>query len=157
MQALDDLPKDLQGALVVALDDSDSAREALRFAADLAEGLGQPLHVLSVWNLVNASAPEGLAGTGSSEQEWQQAADARLADVVAQELGDRTSLQLDLLALHGNTTATLMAVSAVARHLIVGSRGRGGFTGLLLGSTSAQLVQHARCPVTVVRHGPTAD
>ncbi|WP_345409075.1 universal stress protein, partial [Amycolatopsis samaneae] len=45
----------------------------------------------------------------------------------------------------------LLELSGRARLVVVGSHGRGGFTGMLLGSTGQALVQHARCPVLVVR------
>lgn len=149
------VPDDLRGALVAAVDDSEPAREALRFAADLAEGLGRPLHVLAVWNLVTGRAPEHPPGTTVSEAAWQEEAERRLAALLAEEVGDRQRLQLQPVVLHGNTAPTLLAVSELAGHMVVGSRGRGGFAGLLLGSTSEQLIRHAGCPVTVVRHGCT--
>ncbi len=55
--------------------------------------------------------------------------------------------------LHGNAIPTLLGVSELAGHLVVGSRGRGSVAGMLLGSTSDQLVRRATCPVTVVRSG----
>ena len=51
----------------------------------------------------------------------------------------------------GHPSAQLLATARPQDLLVVGSRGRGGFTGLLLGSTSTQLAQHAPCPVLVVR------
>lgn len=146
-----DLPDDLRGALVVAVDDSPAAREALRWAAGLATGLGRPLHVLSVWNFITGSAPyDQRSDETPSLERWQAEAERRLASLVAEELGDSEARQV---VLHGNTTPTLLATSELADHLVVGSRGRGGFTGLLLGSTSDQVVRHGSCPVTVVRHG----
>lgn len=149
-----DLPDDLRGALVVAVDDSPPAREALRWAAGLATGLDRTLHVLSVWNFITGTAPSDQAADETlSLERWQAEAERRLAALVAEELGDA---EVRPVVLHGNTTPVLLATSELADHLVVGSRGRGGFTGLLLGSTSEQVVRHGSCPVTVVRHGCTA-
>lgn len=146
-----ELPQDLRGALVVAVEDSPAAREALRWAADLATGLGRPLTVVSVWNFVNGRRPEDADGDeGPTLGRWQERAEADLAALVAEELPGTTATQL---VLHGNTVPTLLAVAALAGHLVVGTRGRGGFAGLLLGSTSDQLVRYAGCPVTVVGRG----
>lgn len=146
-----DLDPGLAGALVVAVDDSSCSREALRFAARLAGRLGEPLHVLSVWNFLIGRAPERRGDTPPGEPEWQAEAEKRLAALVRQELGERAAAGLHRHAVHGNVVTTLLEVSAVADHLVVGNRGRGGFTGLLLGSTTEQLVRHAECPITVVR------
>jgi len=147
------LPQDLRGALVVAVEDSPASREALSWAAGLARGLGRPLHVVSVWNFVNGQRP---ADQGADEAptlaRWQAQAEVRLTELVASEPDVAPA---HLLALHGNTVPTLLAVSELADHLVVGTRGRGGFTGLLLGSTSDQLTRYASCPVTVVRSGAT--
>lgn len=149
------LPAELRGALVAAVDDSAPAREALRYAASLAAEAHKALHVVTAWNFVTGAAPPQDADTGPTEQAWQAEAERRLAALLEQELAGRTDVQLQPLAVHGNTVPTLLEVSKLAGHLVVGSRGRGGFAGLLLGSTSEQLVRHACCPVTVVRQGCT--
>ncbi|CAN5155601.1 hypothetical protein BH24ACT10_BH24ACT10_09130 [soil metagenome] len=143
------LPDCVTGALVVAVDDSPPALEALRFAGELAQGLGQPLTVLSVWNFVNGHGPAAKGDEPLSEAAWQAEAERRL-DVL---LGEHPLLGVEVYraVVHGNTSPTLLAATHAAHHLVIGSRGRGGFTGLLLGSTSDQLVRHASCPVTVVR------
>lgn len=143
------LPDCVTGALVVAVDDSPPALEALRFAGELAQGLGQPLTVLSVWNFVNGHGPAAKGDEPLSEAAWQAEAERRL-DVL---LGEHPLLGVEVhrAVVHGNTSPTLLAATHAAHHLVIGSRGRGGFTGLLLGSTSDQLVRHASCPVTVVR------
>ena len=149
------LPQELTGALVAAVDDSPPAREALRYAATMAAEAGKPLHVVLVWNFVIGAAPDKSQDESPSEAAWQQESERRLAALVAEEVGDRSDVEVRPVALHGNPTPTLLAVSKVAGHLVVGSRGRGGFAGLLLGSTSEQLIRHAECPVTVVRQGCT--
>ena len=149
------LPDDLRNALVVAVDDSVPAREALRYAASMAKESGRPLQVVTVWNFVRGPAPVQGPDEAPSEARWQAEAEERLRRLVAEELGDDPGVVVRLHALHGNTVPVLLAVSGLARHLVVGSRGRGGFSGLLLGSTSDQLVHHAPCPVTVVRTGTT--
>jgi nucleotide-binding universal stress UspA family protein len=149
------LPEELTGALVVAVDDSAPAREALRYAASMAADAAAPLHVVTVWNFVIGTAPDKHPDGPPTEQAWQQEAERRLTALLGEELGDRTDVQVRTIALHGNPVPTLLAVSRQARHLVVGSRGRGGFAGLLLGSTSEQLVHHACCPITVVRQGCT--
>lgn len=138
---------DLHGSLVVAVDDSDCSEQALRFAVELARDLGRPVHAVLVWNFVMGPRPEQEPGTPPSVEAWQRHAEQRLDALVQAVAG----VDVRRHALHGNTVPTLLAISQVAGHLIVGSRGRGGFAGLLLGSTSDQLVRHARCPVTVVR------
>lgn len=150
------LPQDLRDALVVAVDDSPAAREALRWAARLAAGLGRPLHVLAVWNFITGTAPADQSpDEPPTIGRWQAEAERGLAALVRAELGGAGDVRQ--VVVHGNTVPTLLAVSELAGHLVMGTRGRGGFKGLLLGSTSEQLVRHASCPVTVVGHGCTTD
>lgn len=140
------LPSALRNALVVAVDDSECARAALRFATGLALRMNEPLQVVSVWNFVSGRGPAAEPDVPPSRAAWQSHAEQQLAAWIEAAEGD-----VRRIALHGNTIPTLLAISSVAAHLVVGSRGRGGFAGLLLGSTSEQLVRHADCPVTVVR------
>lgn len=145
------IPDQLHDALVVAVDDSACSREALRFAADLAARLGEPLHVVMVWNFVMGPAPDLPVGAPALEEPYQREAEAVLAAVVSTELDADAAASVQQHALHGNVVPLLLELSGVAAQLVVGTRGRGGFAGLLLGSTSEQLVRHAGCPVTVVR------
>lgn len=149
------LPEDLRGALVVGVDDSVPAREALRFAASMAKESGRALHVVSVWNFVRGPMPVQDRDEPPTEARWQAEAEERLRRLVSEELGDASGVEVHQYALHGNTVPVLLGVSELARHLVVGSRGRGGFSGLLLGSTSEQLMHYAHSPVTVVRQGCT--
>ncbi len=65
-------PQDLKGELVAAVDSSDCAQEALGFAAELARGLGRPLHVVHVWNFVMSDGPHQEDTATPSLQAWQR-------------------------------------------------------------------------------------
>ncbi|MEZ5237701.1 MAG: universal stress protein [Microthrixaceae bacterium] len=84
-------------------------------------------------------------------------ADAALGaavDTVRNE-GLLDDVEVDTVAVEGHAGERLISMSENAQQLVVGSRGHGGFMGLLLGSVTTYVVNHARCPVTVVR--PSQD
>lgn len=145
-----DVRRTFDEALVVAVDDSAPAAAALRFAADLAGRTGDALHVLMVWNLVIGPAPDASPDEVVTEHDRQREADRVLTSFVDRILTGPDQPVLHQHAVHANVDALLELVSRTANHIIVGSRGRGGVADMLLGSTSARLVDHARCPVTVV-------
>ncbi len=133
--------------VVVGVDGSEGSRSGLLWAADEALLRGAPLLVVH-----GGSVPDGPA---------EQARSLRPpgTTVVAEAVRLVTSRHPDLeVRGEADTRAAgpaLVARSAGADLLVVGARGRGGFTGLLLGSVSQSCLQHARCPVVVVRPGTT--
>jgi nucleotide-binding universal stress UspA family protein len=137
-------------ALVVAVDGSPKGVAALRFAARLAQQIGTTLHVLLVWNLIIGPAPDAPLDEPASEQDRQREAERVLAAFVEANLSEQERAVVQQHAVHANVSPLLHEVSKVAAHMIVGSRGRGGVAGLLLGSTSEELVRRGRCPITVV-------
>ena len=138
------------GALVVAVDGSPPSAQALRFAAELSEQTGRPLHVLMVWNLVIGPALRTSGDEPPTEQQRQQEAERVLAAFVGETLDGSEDPALQQHAVHADVDALLRELTTRAAHVVVGSRGRGGVSDMLLGSVSAELVNHARCPVTVV-------
>ena len=88
--------------------------------------------------------------------DWDAVA-AEEAAVLAERLAGwqdkHPDLAIERRVVRDRPAQELTALSAGAQLVVVGSRGRGGFAGLLVGSVSAQLVHHASCPVTVIRSG----
>ena len=75
-----------------------------------------------------------------------------MLDGLTAGLGDKTPrVDVRTVVEEGNPVQVLIEQSASADLLVVGSRGHGGFAGMLLGSVSHHLVAHSKCPVVVVR------
>jgi nucleotide-binding universal stress UspA family protein len=131
--------------IIVGVDGSESSIDALRHAAGLAEALHAPLHVVTTW-----VAP--MAGSYYSRGDWypEVDADAVLHESITRAFGGSPPADLTSAALAGPAARTLIDASTDARMLVLGSRGHGGFAGLLLGSVSATCAEHAHCPVLVV-------
>jgi nucleotide-binding universal stress UspA family protein len=62
-----------------------------------------------------------------------------------------TSVPITTLVAEGDVSASLIEAAKTADMLVLGSRGRGGFAGLKLGSVSQECAQHAACPVVIVK------
>jgi nucleotide-binding universal stress UspA family protein len=141
---------ELHDGLLVGHDGSSSATEAVRWAARLAHRLGCPLHVLRTWTISSAPRPSTAEpGYVPPLSDFEGAVLTRLeADVSKMSLSDDLDVQCHVL--HGASGRRLVEASAGAEMLVVGSRGAGGFRGLLFGSTADQVVRNARCPVVVI-------
>jgi nucleotide-binding universal stress UspA family protein len=101
------------------------------------------------WDLTAETAwQRGLTATNLASIE---AAEQRLlAEQVATCAAARPDVQVHQMLARHRPAHTLVEQSAKAQLVVVGTRGRGGFRGLLLGSTSQALIHHAHCPVAVV-------
>lgn len=146
------VPAEPAGRVVVGVDDSPGGRAALAFAAQEAARRGAELHVICAWSMPgghfeHAKVPGPLRDACCEEA---QTVLHRLSEEV---LGPDPHLPVVLAVGEPPPARALIEASDRADLVVVGSRGRGGFAGLLLGSVSAQVVHHAHCPVTVVRAG----
>ncbi|WP_460682976.1 universal stress protein [Modestobacter lapidis] len=142
----------VDGGVVVGHDGSECSQQALEWAAALAERASWPLHVIRSWRMVTAPRPATWEpGYIPPMTDYERAVLSDLqADVVA-ALGAGRAAAVHCHAVHTAPVKALIEAGAGADLLVVGSRGRGGFRGLLLGAVSDQIVHHAQCPVTVVR------
>ncbi|NYF98497.1 universal stress protein [Janibacter cremeus] len=134
--------------VIVGVDGSKDSGRALKWAADYAQHVGAPLQAVITWD-VSTLYGDTFSGTWDStavEQKHREVADK----IVGEALGD--GAQVDVRVEKGNASEVLVRDSDEAQLIVVGSRGFGGFKGMLLGSVSQHLVTHARCPVTVLQH-----
>jgi nucleotide-binding universal stress UspA family protein len=133
--------------IVVGLDGSDSSIEALRRAVRLAQALNASLEGVIAWSYPLAMSAYAVTALPGLEDSARTIA----AEVADQVFGSDWPEWFTLEVRQGNAALALMKESDGAEMLVVGSRGHGGFAGLLLGSVSAECARHALCPVLVVR------
>lgn len=142
----------------VGVDGSDCAAHALTWAANNAPGRAERLRVVSAWQ-APLYGPYPVVGPMNTPYDADALRDA--AEREAQRLADEAALQLDMpvepFVGHGSPSAVLLDASELGSLLVIGSRGRGGFSRLMLGSTSHQCATHATVPTVVVPHDATAE
>jgi len=132
--------------IVVGIDGSEGAHEAFEWAVDEARRRDAVLEVVHVWT---PPYIEGYPFVGSvvTAEEIEAASRDTLAKTVAPY---EATVEIQCHVVSGSPASALVAQARDADLLVVGSRGRGGFAGLLLGSVSQQVSHHAPCPVVIV-------
>lgn len=135
--------------VVVGVDGGPDSLRALQWAAEYAAALDAPLIALSAYQLPVVYGPYAMAGWEDSS-ELEGSTREMLAEAVREALGDDASVTPAII--QGHAAEALIVASRDARLVVVGSRGRGGFTGMMLGSVSQHVVAHAHCPVVVLPH-----
>lgn len=137
------------GPVVVGLDGSRNATILLDHAFDAAVSLDAPLHVVHTWNLVGVDTK--WVRVGMTADEAQASEDRLMSELLGGWSEKYPDTVVNRFVGRGAAAAELLEHAKDARMVVVGARGRGGFTGMLLGSTSQALIHHAPCPVLVVR------
>ena len=144
----------MTNTVVVGVDRSEGARAALRFAAEEAKLRRAKLRVVHAWQY-SAAGTAGVESfypaVGVEVSEVRDAAEQALAETLRSALSDADPREVEQRVVEGRAAGVLVNESRDADLLVVGSRGRGGFSGLLLGSVSQQVSHHAACPVVIVR------
>lgn len=145
------------GRVVVGMDGSAGGRAALTFALQDADRRGATVEVVTAFETAETlaalcGAPVGSIGSTAQMREAVQKETARLVEEVSVGLGAQPTVTVT--AVGGGAAEVLTHAARDADLLVVGSRGRGGFASMVLGSVGLQCVLHAPCPVTVV-HPPT--
>jgi nucleotide-binding universal stress UspA family protein len=141
--------------IVVGIDGSDGSRRALQWAFQEARLRAARVQALLAWTYLDQPDGEFDAAYGETD------ARARLDQALDQVGSDAIDVAVERLVVNDLPARALLDAARGAELVVVGSRGVGGFKGLLLGSVSQQVVQHAPCPVVVVpgeeRPAPATD
>ncbi|MCU1455314.1 MAG: hypothetical protein JWN46_3460, partial [Acidimicrobiales bacterium] len=138
--------------IVVGIDGSISSEHALRWAAEVAASRQATLRIATVWSLPVAYWPLGAAAAYIDPAALAAEAGALVAHSMAElrdELGARAP-KIEVVAVEGTPARELLQLAADASLLVLGTRGRGGFASLLLGSVTHACVHHSPIPVAVV-------
>jgi nucleotide-binding universal stress UspA family protein len=141
--------------IVVGVDGSEGARKALRWSLDEARLREATLRVVHAWFPLPPAAPLGFAPPEAPAADeiamLREAAEKLLEHELSEVVGDDPGIPIEPTAVEDVAAQALIEAAKDADLLVVGSRGHGGFTGLLLGSVGQQVTHHAPCPVVIVR------
>lgn len=142
----------VQSGILVAHDGSPSARAALHTAIRCAPAFGGHVRVVRAWDVLTAPAPVDMtAGFIPPLADFEAATRAALDADVDPLRAENSDVTISTSTVHGNIAEKLIAASSDVDMIVLGSRGHGGFVGLLLGSVSDQVVHHAKCRVLIDR------
>jgi nucleotide-binding universal stress UspA family protein len=141
--------------IVAGIDGSPSSVRALRWAIRQAGLTGAAVDAVIAWHLPELAAASGFGVVGAIEPvyDFQERAGKIVADAISSTLDPASDVPVRARVDQGHAAQVLLDASAGADLLVVGSRGHGGFAEALLGSVSQHCVQHAPCPVVIIR-GP---
>ena len=140
------------GTIVVGVDGSEGSLAALRFALDEAKVRGAELKAVNAWHVPPAAYGAGWAPAGVDYDEFRRLAEDALRKTLEDAGASAAGVAVRPVLREGQPADALCAEAEGADMLVVGSRGMGGFRGLLVGSVSQQCVHHAPCPVVVIPH-----
>lgn len=137
--------------VAVGIDDSPPGALAIDFAFEQAAGRGVELVAVRSWQPPPLLRRPATPALGYDNDELIAAERERATRALSGWQDRYPQVRVDARVVSGTPAQALIAASEQAQLVVVGSRGRGGFRGLLLGSVARQLVHHAHSPVAVVR------
>lgn len=146
---------DRDGPVVVGVDESPEAVEAIRAAFGAASRTGNPVRAVHTMP-EHLGASRAWAAAGLSREALLEPTEQMVSGVLDPIAAEFPQVPLTREIAWGHPAKVLVDESQDAYIVVVGSRGHGGFAGLLLGSTSRELLRHSAAPVMVLRQGLTA-
>lgn len=142
---------DIEGPVVLGFDGSDGARAAARRAFWIADLRGASIRTVTSWY---AEVVDGAVVTTPGTPAWEQVESGyrrMVEEGIADLREEYPHIDVDIRIVRGPAAEMLVREAADASMLVVGSRGRGGFRGMLLGSVSHKVIETAASPVMVIR------
>jgi nucleotide-binding universal stress UspA family protein len=134
--------------IVAGVDGSAASKRALAWAVQQARATGAVVDAVHAWQV---PVTFDMAPLFVHPDELEKEAEKVLVASVTEVCGEHPAALVRARVVQGHPAAVLIRAARGADALVVGSRGHGGFVGALLGSVSQHCVQHAPCPVVVVR------
>jgi nucleotide-binding universal stress UspA family protein len=132
--------------IVVGVDGSRGAGQALEFAVREAREKGATLRIVAAWHIPTMAYGSAAAAPIDPEK-FREGAEEAVRDAAARAEG----VEVETVVEEGQAAEVLTEAAEGADLLVVGSRGLGGFRGLLLGSVGQHCAHYATCPVVIVR------
>jgi nucleotide-binding universal stress UspA family protein len=137
--------------VVVGVDGSKASAAAIEFAFDQAEALHAQVIALHAWTTPFLTYADGASMLGFDADKVTTEMRLLVAESVAGPAAEHPDVSVTTELVSGSPAQALIRRSESADLVVVGSRGRGGFTGLLLGSVSQNVLHHSQCPIAIVR------
>ena len=136
--------------IVVGIDGSTAAHDALAFALEEAQLRKLPLRIVCSWEVPSIEyAGAAYVSTPDLSQDAEQHAEDVLAEA-AKQVGSDPGIHVETVAIQGHAATVLVEQAKDATLLVVGSRGRSGLKSIVLGSVSQAVAHHCKCPLTII-------
>lgn len=139
--------------IVVGVDGSEESRDALRWALEEAALRHTTVHAVYAWTYAVVPGELGWVAPPTESLDAVRESATEMLDTTVEEVAGDSEVEVRRSAVQGGAANVLLDAAEGAELLVVGSRGRGGFAGLMLGSVSQQCAHHAACPVVILPHG----
>ena len=150
----------MSGTIVVGVDGSDTSHLALGWASEEAALRGARLVAVHAWSFIPPApmGDPGLLAMPAGDLAGQLGAESDVANAILESalesLGQKPRIGVERRIVEGEAGEAIVAESKGADLVVVGSHGRSGLSAALLGSVSRHVVDHAVCPVVVVKAPP---
>ena len=140
-----------QPTVVVGVDGSQTSARAIGFAFEHADALGARVVAVHAWTSPYLTYVDGESMLQFDEEDVKESSRLLVAESVAGAVLDYPDVPWQTRLINGQAARAILRAGDSADLIVVGSRGRGGFAGLLVGSVSQHVLHHAPCPVAVIR------